>query len=139
MCIILLGMYITKIKIKLNNITKSYQFNPKKQIAQTFIKDADLDTVRPNTCFFLEVGEDSLIGVGINPKDLALVDNSLEPINNDLILAFINGIYSIRRLVVDEYDRIKLTCENENYEDIDIEDGMDFEICGVIVYVLQNI
>jgi DNA polymerase V len=132
-------MYITKIKIKLNNITKSYQFNKKKQLSQTFIKDTDLDMVSPNTSFFMEIGEDSLIGVGIQPKDLALVDNSLEPINNDLILAFINGIYTIKRLVIDEFQKITLSNENDRYEDIAIEDGMDFEICGVVVYVLQNI
>jgi DNA polymerase V len=132
-------MYITKIKIKLNNITKSYQFNKKKQLSQTFIKDTDLDMVSPNTSFFMEIGEDSLIAVGIQPKDLALVDNSLEPINNDLILAFINGIYTIKRLVIDEFQKITLSNENDRYEDIAIEDGMDFEICGVVVYVLQNI
>jgi DNA polymerase V len=132
-------MYITKIKIKLNNITKSYQFNKKKQLSQTFIKDTDLDMVAPNSSFFVEIGEDSLIGVGIHAKDLALVDNSLEPINNDLILAFINGIYTIKRLLVDEFEKVTLSNENDRYEDIAIEDGMDFEICGVVVYVLQNI
>ena len=132
-------MYITKIKIKLNNITKSYQFNPKKQLSQTFIKDADLDNIKLNSSFFVEVDEDSLTGVGIMPKDLALIDSAVEPINNDLVLAFINGVYTIKRLVFDNQNHVLLTHENDKYEDIEIDESMNFEICGVVIYVLQNV
>lgn len=132
-------MFITKIKIKLNNITKSYQFNNKKQVSQTFIKDTDLDNITPNSCFFVEIEEDSLKNVGIMPKDLALIDSAIEPINNDLVLAFINGVYTIKRLVIDEFENLFLTHENDTYEDIAVDDDMDFEVCGVVVYVLQNV
>jgi SOS-response transcriptional repressor LexA len=134
-----IGMFITKIKIKLNNITKSYQFNNKKQISQTFIADADLDNITPNSCFFVEIEEDSLKNVGIMPKDLALIDSAIDPISNDLVLAFINGTYTIKRLVIDEFENLFLTHENSKYEDIAIDDEMDFEVCGVVVYVLQNV
>jgi DNA polymerase V len=132
-------MYITKIKIKLNNITKSYQCNEKKIQSQTFIKDEDLDSINPNSSFFLEVGEDHFSKVGIKARDLALIDNSLEPIHNDLVLIFLEGLYCIRRLVLDEFDNIRLTTESDAVDDIDIDDSMNFEICGVVVYVLQNV
>jgi DNA polymerase V len=132
-------MYITKIKIKLNNITKSYQCNEKKIQSQTFIKDEDLDSINPNSSFFLEVGEDHFSKVGIKARDLALIDNSLEPVHNDLVLIFLEGLYCIRRLVLDEFENIKLTTESDAVDDIDVDDSMNFEICGVVVYVLQNV
>jgi SOS-response transcriptional repressor LexA len=132
-------MYITKIKIKLNNITKSYQCNEKKIQSQTFIKDEDLDAINPNSSFFLEVGEDHFSKVGIKARDLALIDNSLDPINNDLVLCFLNGLYCIKRLVMDEFENVRLTTESDEVDDIDVDDSMHFEICGVVVYVLQNV
>jgi SOS-response transcriptional repressor LexA len=134
-----MSMYITKIKIKLNNITKSYQFRDDKQVSQTFIKDPDLDNIKPNSSFFVEIDEDSLIGVGIMPKDLALIDSAIEPINNDLVLAFINGVYTVKRLIIDAKKNFYLAYENDKYEDIEINEDMNFEICGVVVYVLQNV
>ncbi|MGL4759365.1 MAG: LexA family protein [Patescibacteria group bacterium] len=132
-------MYITKIKIKLNNITKSYQCNEKKIQSQTFIQDEDLDCVQPNSSFFMEVGDNHFSKVGIKSKDLALIDNSLEPVHNDLVLVFLNGFYSIKRLIMDELENITLTTESGDIEDIGIDDSMHFEICGVVVYVLQNV
>ena len=132
-------MYITKIKIQLNNITKSYQCNDKKIQSQTFIKDEDLDCIGPDSTFFLEVGEDHFNKVGIKARDLALIDSSLEPVNNDLILVFLNGLYTIKRLIIDEFQNICLTTESSEVEHIDIDDSMEFEICGVVVYVLQNV
>lgn len=132
-------MYITKIKINLNNITKSYQCNDKKTVSQTFIKDENLDCVKPNSSFFMEVGENHFSKVGIKSKDLALIDNSLEPVHNDLVLVFLNGIYFIKRLLLDDMENIVLATENDNIEHISVDDSMNFEICGVVVYVLQNV
>ena len=51
---------------------------------------------RPAATYFVRVEGDSLIGAGIRDKDLLVVDRSLTPANGDIIIASVDGEFTVK-------------------------------------------
>ena len=51
---------------------------------------------RPAATFFVRVEGDSMIGAGIRDKDLLVVDRSLTPANGDIIIAAVDGEFTVK-------------------------------------------
>jgi len=67
----------------------------------------------PEATFFVRVSGDSMIRAGIHTGDILIVDRSLEPKNNDIVIAIIDGEFTVKRLK--KYgDRVFLVPENPN-------------------------
>jgi DNA polymerase V len=63
----------------------------------------DLNThliANPNATFFVRVDGDSMVGANVQSGDIAIVDRSLEARNGDVILAVIDGDFTIKRLEI---------------------------------------
>jgi DNA polymerase V len=63
----------------------------------------DLNThliAHPNATFFVHIDGDSMIDAKIQSGDIAIVDRSLEAVNGDVILAVIDGDFTIKRLEI---------------------------------------
>lgn len=90
----------------------------------------------PSATFFLRVSGNSMINAGIFPKDILIVDRSLEPAHGKIVIASVNGELTVKRLVR-EKDKVQLVAENAAYAPIDITDEMDFRIWGVVVNVIH--
>ncbi len=52
----------------------------------------------PNSSFMLEVSGDSMILAGIMPKDFVIVDKSLTPKEGDIVIAQVDGAWTIKYL-----------------------------------------
>ena len=52
----------------------------------------------PPATFFVRVAGDSMIGAGIHPGDLLVVDRSLEPKDKNVIIAALNGELTVKRI-----------------------------------------
>ena len=52
----------------------------------------------PNSSFMLEVSGDSMINAGIMPKDFVVVDKSLTPKEGDIVIARVDGDWTIKYL-----------------------------------------
>lgn len=91
----------------------------------------------PASTFLLRVQGDSMIGAGIYPSDIIIVDKSRTPRNRDAIVAVLNGEFTIKRLIK-EKNRYFLQAENPDYKRIPLHKGSEFQIWGVITYVLHN-
>jgi DNA polymerase V len=81
--------------------------------------------------FFVVVKGDSMIGAAILPGDILIVDCSLKAENNKIIVASINGEYTVKKLHK-KGSKVFLLSEHPNYPPIEITEGMDFEIWGVV-------
>lgn len=85
----------------------------------------------PAATFAVRVAGDSMIGAGIFSNDIAIVDRSLSPTDRCIILALVDGEFTLKR-----YRRrggkIWLQAENPEYKDIQITDKIPFEVWGVI-------
>lgn len=72
-----------------------------------------------------------MIDAGIFDGDVLVVDRSIEPKHNDIVLVTLNNEYTVKRL----YQRaglIKLISENPIYPPLVIKEQDDFEIWGVV-------
>jgi DNA polymerase V len=92
---------------------------------------------RPTATFFMKVAGDSMKDAGINNDDILIVDRSLTAIHNCIVVAVVNSEYTVKRLQKIK-DKIYLMPENKKYPVIEIKDGMDFEIWGVVTYVIHS-
>lgn len=92
----------------------------------------------PPATFFVRVTGDSMIGAGIHSGDLLIVDRSLEPKNNNVIIAALNGELTVKRIHL-HGGKITLVPENENYAAQKIEGDMEFEVWGVVTNVIHEL
>jgi len=68
---------------------------------------------------------------GIFDGDVLIVDRSIEPRNNDIVLATLNQEFIVKRL----HKRagvVKLVSENPIYPALVIKEGDDFAVWGVV-------
>jgi DNA polymerase V len=88
--------------------------------------------------FFVRVNGDAMIGAGMHHGDILIVDRSLKPTDNKVIIAVINGEFIVRRLRTKQ-GRFSLLAENANYPPIEIEEGTELEIWGVVTTVIHHL
>ena len=90
--------------------------------------------------FFVRVSGDSMINVGIFDNDILVVDRSLVPVRQSIVIASIDGELVVKKLVK---DRIKkyfyLKSENKNYPDIRLNSNSDTIIWGIVTYTIHSL
>ena len=84
------------------------------------------------------VAGDSMTGIGIYEGDRLLIDRSIEPKHNSIVLAVLNSEFTVKRL----YKRggvVKLVAENPIYPTIVIKEADDFTVWGVVTFNLHKL
>ncbi len=92
----------------------------------------------PSATFFVRVRGDSMINAGMRSEDILVVDRSLEVRNNDIVLAVIDGEFTVKRFVKTK-ERISLVPENPDYKEIVIREGMQFEVWGIVTSIIHKV
>lgn len=87
-----------------------------------------------DSTFFVTIQGESMIEAGLMPGDKAVVDKSKMPVVGDIVLAMIDGEFTIKTLAKQKDGRPRLLPANASgkYTPILITDGMQFEIWGVV-------
>lgn len=75
---------------------------------------------------------DSMRDAGLLPKDIAIVDRSRVAAIGNIVLAVIDGEFTIKQLAQAKNGNALLLPANPAYKPIEIKEGMDFEIWGVV-------
>ena len=91
----------------------------------------------PFSTFFLRVRGESMINAGIKDKDLIIVDKSLIAKPGDIVIAMIDGEFTIKRLSI-KNDELYLKAENCNYPDFRFKNHIDVQIWGVVIYSIHS-
>jgi len=84
------------------------------------------------------VAGDSMTGIGIYEGDRLLIDRSIEPKHNNIVLAVLNSEFTVKRL----YKRggvVKLVAENPIYPTTVIKEADDFTVWGVVTFNLHKL
>src|SRR5689334_25358923 len=89
----------------------------------------------PAATFFVKVEGDSMVDAYIPPKALLVVDRSITPRSGDIIVAVINGEFTVKRLLK-THAGVFLAPENKKFKPIRIEDDMDFMAWGVVTKII---
>ena len=91
----------------------------------------------PFSTFFLRVKGDSMINAGIKDKDLIIVDKSLTARPGNIIIAMIDGEFTIKRLSI-KNNELYLKAENHNYPDFRFKNHINVQIWGVVIYSIHS-
>ena len=89
--------------------------------------------------FFVRVEGDSMQNASIKDGDILIVDRAISPENGKIVLALLNGDFTVKRLKKEkEKGKLFLLPENDSYPAIEVTDGLDFQIWGVITYIIHQ-
>lgn len=103
--------------------------------------DFNRDMIKnPEATFYGRVSGDSMINAGICDGDIAVIDRSLQPMDGNVIVAFVNGEFTIKYLDLKHKEEgyIELKPANLNYSPIRIDIEDNFRVWGVVVWTIKQ-
>ena len=92
---------------------------------------------QPTSTFFVRVKGDSMRDAGILDGDLIVVERGERPNNRDIVLAIVEGEFTIKRWVK-QSGRLILQAENPAYPNIHLDEHIDWEVWGVVRYAIHS-
>lgn len=88
----------------------------------------------PADTFFCQVAGDSMEGAGIFDGDILIVDRAVKPLHGDVVVAAVAGEVTCKYL---DKNRHRLLPANDKYRPIELPDGSDLVIEGVVVHSIR--
>lgn len=86
--------------------------------------------------FLVRVAGTSMIGAGIEDGDVVIVDKSKQPRDGDVVVAVLDGEFTIKRLVR-QRGRWALRAENSEWPDVIVDELSTLTIFGVVTVSLR--
>lgn len=93
----------------------------------------------PKKTFFVRATGDSMIDAGIFSNDTLIVDSGIQPKNNHIVIAALNGELTVKRLSIKDDGRILLMPENQQFSPIEVTEENDFHIWGVVTNSIRSL
>ena len=113
--------------------------SPAEQYPESPLDLNELLVKRPAATYFVRVEGDSMVGAGIRDGDLLVVDRSLRPADGDVIIASVDGDFTVktyRRVKRDEGrgmgDEIRLEPANPDFPVIVLRRGQELDYFGKV-------
>ena len=129
-----------KNKIFINAITVAAGFpSPAENYIEEYLDIGKYLVNNIESTFFVRISGDSMINVGIYNNDIMVVDKSLTPKNQSIVVASLNGELVVKKFLKDKQGKCYLKSENENYPKIILDSKMEATIWGVATYVIHNL
>lgn len=108
--------------------------------AQDYVEErvdiAELIVPHPSSTYFVRASGDSMIDGGISDGDLLAVDCSRTARNNEVVIASVDGEFTVKRLQL--YPTIQLNPMNTAYAPILIGSEGTLNILGVVTFVIKS-
>jgi len=92
----------------------------------------------PSATFFVRVEGESMINAGIHCGDVLIVDRALEATDKKIVIANVNGELTVKRIRKIK-NKLFLAAENPDFEPIEVKGGEQFEVWGIVTYVLHQL
>ena len=92
----------------------------------------------PISTFFLRVKGESMSAAGILDGDLLIVDRSLEPRPGSIVVAILDGSFTLKKLTYKE-GLAYLEAEHPDYPIIDLRNYENVQIWGVAIYSIHSL
>ena len=109
---------------------------PPSDIIEGPIDFNDILVENPISTFAVRIAGESMIGIGIYPNDIAVVNRAREVTNGCIVMARVDDGFTIKRYRNGK-DGIRLEAANLNYPDIQITENTDWEIWGVVTHSIR--
>jgi len=91
----------------------------------------------PAATFFVRVEGNSMVDAGIHSGDILIVDRSVEVTNGAIVIAHIQGEFTVKRIERKD-DGLYLLPASAAYSPLLITPEMEVEIWGVVIYVIHK-
>jgi len=92
---------------------------------------------RPAATFIVKASGSSMINADIYSGDLLIVDRSLTPRNNNIVIASIFGDLTVKKIKKKE-GSVFLVSANKDYPSIEVKEEMECFIWGVVTYIIHE-
>lgn len=92
----------------------------------------------PSSTYFAEISGTSMINAGIHDGDIIIVDKSLYPKDNSVVVCSIDGEFTLKRFKKNKNNKAYLIAENELFKPIELNDYNNFIIWGVVTYTIHK-
>ena len=92
---------------------------------------------RPESTYLLRVQGDSMIGEGIFEGDMLVVDRSIEPTSGNIVIAVVNGEFTVKKLYRNG-SKVELLPANPRCKKITFSEGSELEIWGVVTNSIRS-
>lgn len=92
----------------------------------------------PAATFYGRVVGDSMIDAGVDEGDILVIDRALEAKDGDMAVCFVDGEFTLKYLDFTE-DGLTLVPANPRYPKIQITEGVDFKMWGVVTYIIKKV
>ncbi len=92
----------------------------------------------PDSSYLIRVQGRSMIEAGVNDGDIIIVDKSeRNPTEKQIAVCELNGEYTLKRVCRKE-GTLWLVPANPEYPEIEITEGDDFSVWGVVTYIIHK-
>ena len=91
----------------------------------------------PASTFYGRVIGDSMRDEGIEEGDILIIDKSLELLDDDLAVCFIDGEFTVKRVRL-ETDAAWLVPSNPDYPLIKVTKENEFIVWGIVTYTIKK-
>ena len=105
--------------------------SPAEQYLEPPLDLNELMVKRPAATYFVRVEGDSMVGAGIRDGDLLVVDRSLRPADGDVIIASVDGEFTVKTYRRDQ-DGVRLEPANPAYQTIRLRAGQELDYFGKV-------
>jgi DNA polymerase V len=92
----------------------------------------------PTSTYLARVKGDSMVNAHIPDNAIVVIDKSIKPRNNSVIVASVNGENVIKHFVK-THAGLFLSPNNSAYKPVRITDDMDFAVWGVVTHVIVSL
>jgi DNA polymerase V len=111
--------------------------SPAEQYQETPLDLNELLVRRPAATFFVTVRGDSMTGEGIRDGDLLVVDRSLRPASGDIIIACVDGEFTVKTYRRDK-DGVRLEPAHPDYPVIRLRPGQELDYFGKVTACIHR-
>jgi repressor LexA len=87
--------------------------------------------------FALRVKGSSMVGAGIRDGDIALVHQTPDASDGDIVVAMMDGEATLKRFYRKD-GRVVLHAENPEFKDLVVQPDVDFSLSGVVVGIVRR-
>jgi len=91
----------------------------------------------PAATFLVRVKGDSMRDAGIHAGDVLIVDKSLTPTDRKIVVAMIDGNFTVKRFRK-RGGHVFLEAENPDFSPIEVTEGQELSIFGVVSYIIHQ-
>ena len=98
----------------------------------------DLVVKHAHATYFMKIAGDSMSGACLHAGDIIVVDRSLTATHKKVVVARLGDRFTLKRLWMMP-PKMYLRPENPKYQPIEVTHHPDFEIFGVVTYVVSRV